>query len=682
MSLNSTITSNDNYMETFNDSFLIYTTVELNKTKIIFKNIAKNEIIGNLLLDSDIKLTCLEYNNNNNELALIGLNNGNLIVYSILDSKVINNFNISKQEISCLTKNKDNYVYCLDNENILYNVDYFTSEINRVKDLTMFVNNSNGNNEKITNLLSLENTNGNEFLLTTQSIKHINIEEENIINTFPGHLTYIKDIKLLVQNELSIFYTFSAEDKFINFYNLKEGGRLMLVLSCNENIREVKYKYDDSEENIKVITALTQEGKLEIFEKPFNNSDETDGSSSNKKRKKMNKISKKSDLQIKFQQLDSDLKILQLLINNANSNRLTLFYKDGRKTSDNIISEPFEYSYDLKDHYRLEKIDIKAVDLRTLGEFINQSDVASKKSYKERNNYVTQGDNFTTLEAQISEILNNESTTGDSGNTFGDIAVNSNHFNNYTNMGASKNNKNSVNSKKKMSNKKTHIVGTLTNILRQSLKSNDHTLLDQVLNTKDPQVIKMTLWKLPPTQAPDFLARLTEKVIANTNNSNNSSNNSIDLWLYYTLTIHGSYLMQFSKHMQLKSQLSNLYFIISKKAGFYNKLDKLRSIVENQLTRTYVFEEKEMSNENSNNDDYLIVDGEEYLDSDYEYDENLDIPEEQDEEDDDYYSADEEDEEDDVEGMELDGEEEDDFAIDKDMIPLETNQMSDLEMEE
>lgn len=651
-------------METFDESLMIYTTVELNKLKIVFKNIQTNEVIGSLLLDSGIQLTCLEYVNKDNELALIGLDNGNLIVYSVSDSKVVNNFSVSKEDLSCLNHNGANSVYCLDKHNILYNVDYFAAEIKRIKDLTVFVNNSNGNNEKITNLVALEGR-VNEFLITTQSIKHINVEEECVINSFPGHLTYIKDIKLLLKGGETIFYTFSDEDKFINFYNLKEGGRLMLVLSCNENVREVKYKYDD-EGNVEVLAALTQEGTLEIFRSPL--SENRDAEASSKKRKKMNKFSKKSDLQIKFQQLAADLKILQLII--KEHNRLVLFYKDSRKTSDNIISEPFEYSYELRDHYKLEKVNIKAVDLRTLGEFVNQSDEASKKSYKERNNYVTQGDNFTTLETQLSEILNKEASIGDSENTFGEVAIKTH--------GILKNTNSEINNnKKKISNKKTHIVGTLTTILRQSLKSNDHTLLDQVLNTKDPQVIKMTLWKLPATQALDFLARLTEKVIANTNNSN-SSNSSIDLWLYYTLTIHGSYLMQFSQHMQLKSQLSNLYFIISKKAGFYNKLDKLKSVVESQLTRNYVFEEKEMLT--MNNEDCLIVDGEEYLDSDYEYDENLDI--EVEDEDDEDVSDSFSDEDVEEEGLELDSDGNYDFEIDREIIPLETNQMSDLEMEE
>ncbi|XBW36561.1 hypothetical protein QEN19_002137 [Hanseniaspora menglaensis] len=663
MSLNSVITTNDNYIKAFSNTLLVYTSIELNKLKIVFKNIQRNEIIGSLLLDSDIQLTCLEHISGDNELALIGLNNGNLIVYSILDSKVINNLTVSKQEIACLNKSSNNHVFCLDIENVLYDIDYFASTINRLKDLTVFVNNSNGNNEKITNLVAVKE---NEFLLTTQSIKHVNIENEDVINTFPGHLTYIKDIGLLKKDKDTIFYTFSNEDKFVNFYNMKEGGRLMLVLSCNENVKEVSYKCDEDNGTVTVVTVITQEGNLEIFKDPFSkNSDDVSGS---KKRKKMNKISKKSDLQIKFKQLEADLNILQLIINNGN--RLALFYKDGRKTSDNIIVEQFEYSYDLKDHYRLERVEVKAIDLRTLGEFVNQSDEASKKSYKEKNSYITQGDNFTTLETQLSEILNKEIDAESSGTTFGDIAIN--------NINVHSNNKNNKN--KKISNKKTHIVGTLTTILRQSLKSNDHTLFDQVLNTKDPQVIKMTLWKLPATQAPDFLARLTDKVIANTNSSSNN-NNSIDLWLYYTLTIHGNYLMQFSKHMQLKSQLSNLYFIVSKKAGFHNKLNKLKSIVESQLTRNYVFEEKEMSKQN--HEEYLIVNGEEYLDSDYEYDENLDIGDEngEDAEDVEDYYSDEDEEEMNNDGLDLDNASDDDFELDRDMIPLETNQVSDLEME-
>lgn len=86
-----------------------------------------------------------------------------------------------------------------------------------------------------------------------------------------------------------------------------------------------------------------------------------------------------------------------------------------------------------------------------------------------------------------------------------------------------------------------------------------------------------------------------------------------------------------------------------------------------------LYEEKLLMNYEND----LIVNGEEYIDSDYEYDEGLDVEEEENYEDD-YEEDDDYEEEDDVL---LDDVNETGFNIDQDLIPLEVNQHSDVEME-
>ena len=83
-----------------------------------------------------------------------------------------------------------------------------------------------------------------------------------------------------------------------------------------------------------------------------------------------------------------------------------------------------------------------------------------------------------------------------------------------------------------------------------------------------------------------------------------------------------------------------------------------------------LYEEKLLSNYEND----LIVNGEEYIDSEYEYDEGLDV------EDEDDYQDDEDDYQEDGD-ISLDDVNETGFDIDKDMIPLEANQHSDVEME-
>ena len=612
----------NNFVDIFND-VIVYTTLELNNVSIVFKDINTNHSISNIKLDSDIQHTYIKVFLFNNQLvSVVGLDNGNLIIFSINDGKIISNVKISNNAITAFYI-KNDAVYILDKENVLFKLNLLNYEHEVINNLSDFVN-----QQTINNIISLDD----KFLISTQSVKLININNNETINEYPGHLNAIKEMKIIKNNSTeSIFYSFSENDNIVNFYNSNDNNKLILVLSCNENIKQLDYKNENNEE---FITVVTQNGNLEIFVNPFSDSSANDG-----KRRKRNKINKKSNLQIKFTQSENDLKIAYC--QNLKDNQLRLLYQ----SNNTVVSYDFSYDLSLKDYYKENKVEIKAENNIKNTNIINQSDISSKVGYKEGNNYITQGNNYSNLIEQIDTILKNDNDL-----SFNDLNLNtSNHS----------------------SKKKSNIVGTLTTILKQSLVSNDHNLLDQVLNTKDPKIIKLTLWKLSSNLIINFLIRITDKIIIYYNSNNN--NNNIYVWLYYTLIIHGNYLIKFNNNLQLKQKLSNLYFIIAKKSSYYHKLVQLNSIINNQLSRSMLYEEKLLMNYEND----LIVNGEEYIDSDYEYDEGLDVEEEENYEDD-YEEDDDYEDEDDVL---LDDVNETGFNIDQDLIPLEVNQHSDVEME-
>lgn len=612
----------NNFVDIFND-VIVYTTLELNNVSIVFKDINTNHSISNIKLDSNIQHTYIKVFLFNNQLvSVVGLDNGNLIIFSINDGKIISNVKISNNAITAFYI-KNDAVYILDKENVLFKLNLLNYEHEVINNLSDFVN-----QQTINNIISLDD----KFLISTQSVKLIDINNNETINEYPGHLNAIKEMKIIKNNSTeSIFYSFSENDNIVNFYNSNDNNKLILVLSCNENIKQLDYKNENNEE---FITVVTQNGNLEIFVNPFSDSSANDG-----KRRKRNKINKKSNLQIKFTQSENDLKIAYC--QNLKDNQLRLLYQ----SNNTIVSYDFSYDLSLKDYYKENRVEIKAENNIKNTNIINQSDISSKVGYKEGNNYITQGNNYSNLIEQIDTILKNDNDL-----SFNDLNLNtSNHS----------------------SKKKSNIVGTLTTILKQSLVSNDHNLLDQVLNTKDPKIIKLTLWKLSSNLIINFLIRITDKIIIYYNSNNN--NNNIYVWLYYTLIIHGNYLIKFNNNLQLKQKLSNLYFIIAKKSSYYHKLVQLNSIINNQLSRSMLYEEKLLMNYEND----LIVNGEEYIDSDYEYDEGLDVEEEENYEDD-YEEDDDYEDEDDVL---LDDVNETGFNIDQDLIPLEVNQHSDVEME-
>ena len=514
----------NNFVDIFND-VIVYTTLELNNVSIVFKDINTNHSISNIKLDSDIQHTYIKVFFFNNQLvSVVGLDNGNLIIFSINDGKIISNVKISNNAITAFYI-KNDAVYILDKENVLFKLNLLNYEHEVINNLSDFVN-----QQTINNIISLDD----KFLISTQSVKLININNNETINEYPGHLNAIKEMKIIKNNSTeSIFYSFSENDNIVNFYNSNDNNKLILVLSCNENIKQLDYKNENNEE---FITVVTQNGNLEIFVNPFSDSSANDG-----KRRKRNKINKKSNLQIKFTQSENDLKIAYC--QNLKDNQLRLLYQ----SNNTVVSYDFSYDVSLKDYYKENKVEIKAENNIKNTNIINQSDISSKVGYKEGNNYITQGNNYSNLIEQIDTILKNDNDL-----SFNDLNLNtSNHS----------------------SKKKSNIVGTLTTILKQSLVSNDHNLLDQVLNTKDPKIIKLTLWKLSSNLIINFLIRITDKIIIYYNSNNN--NNNIYVWLYYTLIIHGNYLIKFNNNLQLKQKLSNLYFIIAKKSSYYHKLVQL-----------------------------------------------------------------------------------------------------------
>lgn len=188
-----------NYVDVF-DNVIAYTSLELNNVNVIFKNIDNDHIISNIKLDSnlhhtDIKIATL----NNQTVALVGLNNGNLLIFSINDGKIISNINISNNSITTFTI-KNESVFILDTENVLFKLNLVDYEHEVINNLSEFVN-----QQSINNITALDD----KFLISTQSVKLIDITNNSTIHEYPGHLNAIKEMKVikkLTLNQYSIHF--------------------------------------------------------------------------------------------------------------------------------------------------------------------------------------------------------------------------------------------------------------------------------------------------------------------------------------------------------------------------------------------------------------------------------------------------------------------------------------------
>ena len=166
------MTIDNNFVDIYND-IITYTSLELNNVSIVFKNISSNQIISNIKLDSNIQYKHIKVTSFNNQLvAVVGLDNGNLIVFSINDGKMISNVKISNNAISTFNINGD-VVYILDQENVLFKLNLSNYEHEVINNLSDFIN-----QQVINNLIKLND----KFLISTQSIKLIDINTKETIN--------------------------------------------------------------------------------------------------------------------------------------------------------------------------------------------------------------------------------------------------------------------------------------------------------------------------------------------------------------------------------------------------------------------------------------------------------------------------------------------------------------------
>lgn len=444
----------------------------------------------------------------------------------------------------------------------------------------------------------------NTLLVASHCIYWIDIATRKVLQTYPGHTTPVTHLKAL-NNEY--FVSGASGDRFLNVYDLHTGAT-KTVLVLQSNVQELSHSGEHS------VAVTTEDGDVEIFADPVvaNVTNKRRGNKSKQASKTIHgsfelngKQSRKPFLNVS---INRDVINLAWLQNATIPSFVQLRWQD----------LPIDHT-----------VQLVSKATHTNNHSLYGTEPAAVANYQEGNARVTHGDNFKHVNEVIKEweleLAQQEREDEDK----------------VTESLADKLELTSLNANKKKASATT-TAGTVTVILSQALQSNDHSLLETVLNNRDERVIRDTIFKLKPPLAVILLERLAERISRQTHRQG-----PLNVWVKWCLIIHGGYLVAIPN---LMSSLSSLHSTLKRRSALLPRLMTLEVKLESTLNGIYPSEDfDEVTPESQIPDDSQDEDEE-----DVEYNEELDDAGliENGEED---YEEDEDDEEDESAGELPDG---------------------------
>ncbi|KAF6011932.1 hypothetical protein HII13_002400 [Brettanomyces bruxellensis] len=370
-------------------------------------------------------------------------------------------------------------------------------------------------------------------------------------------------VKYEDQNGVPWVIVSANNDRFINTVGVTSDGLInnsKQILITENPILELCHN-SISDPDMEVITALTENGALEIFNNPFGTENASSQNKSKRRRRNQAVKSKRSDAKIVLDRVNAsvDNKSEAIFIENVSigPRYLTICYPEDSSYLSFTKKEWWTRSDKNSEcQYSVLK-DVKIVKERSLGnlEKDNQhynSDRSSAKAYKE--NYA--------IDLEIGEAAENEA--------FGTL-VEKLQSTDIKGLNGDKNR-----SKRKLN------VGSLSVVLSQALKSNDHGLLETVLNNcRDEEVIKSTICRLDTSYILTLLNRLSERLSRGKASKNKQQYQLLDAWVKYILIYHGSYLISLPN---LNADLGILTTTLRRRA---RNMDRLMELKEQGLSENY-----------------------------------------------------------------------------------------------
>lgn len=377
------------------------------------------------------------------------------------------------------------------------------------------------------------------LFVATHSIHIVNIKGTEIARTLPAHVQPINSLYSVPEN-VDLVFTSAIGDRFVNLYSLTKGSP-QAVFVASEPVRQI---YFGDKGNNSILTVLTENGTVEIFNNPL----KTDGAipvGKKKRRQQATMVQSRSpnaSIKLVRSKIQAKVAAEKLSIHCVGCNDTAIFYS-WLEDANTIQVDSYKW---------IEKGEITTVDnlvLEKIKQDLSTShtqkgqDVAATTQYSEGNTIVSEG----VMQTEQNESDEDDEEEESLAERLEKITTDK-----------------TTSSKKKKKKSAHNSAGTLSVILTQSLKNNDHSLLETVFSNNDHEVIKNTIHRITPVSAVQLLERIAERIARQVYRFD-----QLSVWLKWVVVIHGSVLASMPG---LESKLAGLHATLTKKADTLPRL--------------------------------------------------------------------------------------------------------------
>lgn len=406
------------------------------------------------------------------------------------------------------------------------------------------------NVEPATRILSIAHDGIPLLLIGSHSIHLVDANAQKVIRVFHGHVEPVKTLLPLSKfGHDNLFISCAASDRFINLYSV-ERASTKSVFVTESPVVQISV---GAVNNHTVLLVLTENGTVEVFNDALSDNvkaPEPNAALSKRKRRQQAQtaLSRASNASFKLGRpkdeinTPSDASLPVHAITNVQDSvvyswlenaSVPLFDRTPWLTADG------EFALSGNKIILKSRTNVSAATHSTQGH-----DVAAPSLYNEANVTVTDGTNSNDIEDDDDDM----ETLADKLEKLEPDTKLSTHS-----------------TKRKNEARKS---GTLTIVLSQSLKNNDHSLLETVLSNRDPHVIQHTISNLNPALAVILLDRLSERLQRQVNRFD-----QLNYWLRWIIIIHGAVLASMPN---LSTKLSHLHSTLTKRASSLPRLLELQ----------------------------------------------------------------------------------------------------------
>lgn len=436
--------------------------------------------------------------------------------------------------------------------------------------------------EQIAKLASVMYNDEVHLLVGTHNVYLVDVFAKTIVKTFPAHVQPVIAMAV-VPDQDDLFVSAAEGDRFANVYSISKGAT-KAVLAAQSPIQQLSLGQNPA---AAVVAAVVEGGTVELFHDPFV-FDAAPAESSRKKRKHLALAvqSKHCDATLRYARPAEEVRgpddeHLAVGAVGAGDSVLHVCWPENGAAArfDAVVwySGGFALSGDRTVfHSRVQATQAARAE--------KGHDVAAATHYSEAHTVITEG---TAFQHDLEAEEDDESLADKLAKLNGGRASKQ------------------AEGRKKLNR---HTAGTLTVVLAQALRNNDHSLLETVLCNRDPSVIQKTINRLDASLAVVLLDRLAERITRQ-----QLRFEQLNFWLKWIIIIHGGVL---SSMPNMSNKLASLHAILTKKAHQLPRLLELQGRV-NMLQQQNSLK-KEILNGTMAQDDY------DDAETDVEYVEELD----------------------------------------------------------